>query len=93
MDIRQLVRLPNGHHVARISIAMMLRSLWHIVNGERARRRKEWEAVTEKAEREHRNRSEGAKKAWRTRKANALQRIESRVEFTHESDGDYGVPV
>lgn len=94
MDIRQLVRLPNGRYVARISIAMILRSVWHILNGSRLRRHLEWKRMAAKAEADRKRRSEAGKKAWDTRRRNAeIARALDAYDSAITTDNTEGVPV
>lgn len=99
METHQLVRLPNGRFVRRISVKAILRSAWHLLSGEQYRVRREWKAKAEKAEADRKRRSEAGKKAWDTRRRNAeiARALDAYDAVMHEpvitTDNIEGVPV
>lgn len=58
-----------------VRFQMWLRSVRETLNGGKARRAAEWKAACEKAEREHLNRSDGARRGWAKRKAREALRL------------------
>ena len=77
----------NTLHRYAVRIEYRLRVVWSYLNGSRARRDREWQAL--RAEHIRLNRSNGARKAWETRRAReAKARADKALELYRDDESD-----